>query len=531
MSKNIFAPWLAESMYDKIYFACLCILVIAMPTSHYVMSLIQLILGIFWLITEKHKARFLRFLQNKAVLVFVSIYMVHVVGMLWSQELVYGFTKDLKDKLPMLTLTFIVASSRPVTLKQAYMLLSLFSASVIVTTWIGFGVFLSGNYDTVRQLSPFISHVYFSMMVLLTVFILPWMTTRLTINRRLHMLAYLASVWLLFYLFVLSSLTGIVCLAGVVLFLLVRYSLYGQRTWLRVMSAFLVVMIILVTTTASVVLLKMVSEEIPVDEASLQETTLHGSEYVHYFDNNMRENGHYVFYFIADEELREAWNMSSDYDFEGMDESGNELKATIYRYMASLGLRKDRQGFMKLEPEDIRAIEQGVPNHLYNAWPALAVRIHQTFWEMYWYRQTGNPTGQTFSQRLELWRASLEAVKKKPVFGWGTGDIYIAVEYGLDKMNSQLENRFFKPHNQYLLFLLTLGIFGSFVMYGAYLLYVSMTGAYRHFPFRIFAVIMLVSMIGNNPIDAQAGQTFFTFFSLYFGLIYKPDGHDLHMSK
>lgn len=143
--------------------------------------------------------------------------------------------------------------------------------------------------------------------------------------------------------------------------------------------------------------------------------------------------------------------------------------------MASKGLRKDREGFMSMTDDDIRAVEKGTTNYLYNDWPNFLIRVHTTFWEIYWYRQTGNPTGHTLSQRLELWKAARAAIKHRPLFGWGTGDVFIAVEYGLDTIDSQLENTRMKPHNQYLLYLVLFGL------------------------------------------------TIFCFFSLYFGIIHKPE--------
>jgi hypothetical protein len=95
-----------------------------------------------------------------------------------------------------------------------------------------------------------------------------------------------------------------------------------------------------------------------------------------------------------------------------------------------------------------------VPNYLYLQWPGFQVRLHATIWEVYWYRATDNPTNFSFAQRIELWKGSWIAFKEKPIFGWGTGDIFIAVRYGLETMESKMENYHMKPHNQYLFFCL-----------------------------------------------------------------------------
>lgn len=137
------------------------------------------------------------------------------------------------------------------------------------------------------------------------------------------------------------------------------------------------------------------------------------------------------------------------------------------------------------------------------------------------YQRTGNPSGHTFSQRLELWKASVVALKKHLLLGWGTGDIFLAMDYGLSALDSPLDNYRMKPHNQYLILLLMVGLIGTLAVFLLYFLFIREARATRYLPFNIFLVIMGVSMLGNNPLDAQVGLSFFVFFSLFFGLFYK----------
>ena len=513
--KPVFSP----NTHHWIYYISLCILVASMPTSRFMMSFIQIIMGINWLLEGQYHAKWTRFVRNKPALVFSSLFLVQVTGLLWSQELIYGITGDLKDKLPMLTLTFLIASSRPLSRFQTHLLLYLFFASVLVTSFIGFYIYSAGSYVNFRHISPYISHVYLSMMVVMTIFGLPWLTHRVTQERKYQILSLLVSLWLLVFLFILRSMTGILCMAGVVSFLLIRTAFRPLAIWKRIAAPLVFLSLALPGVVIVGNMYSKISHKVSPDAALMNGTTSLGNPYRHDEKNILRENGHLVYHFLAQEELREAWNQRSDLDYNTADKLGNQLRATIFRYMSSKGYPKDQEHLNLLSDEDIRAIEAGTPNYLYNQWPGLLIRLHQTIWEIYWYRQTGNPTGHSFAQRIELWRGSWEAFKEKPLFGWGTGDLFIAVEYGLEKIDSQMENYRMKPHNQYLLFLLTLGIIGTLITFGLYVWFITLTKAYRYLPFSIFMVIMLVSMIGNNPIDAQAGQTFFSFFTLYFGFL------------
>ncbi len=526
-NKSLFSP----SVHHWIYFVLLCMLAASMPTSRFMMSLTQLLLGANWLLEGNYKEKTLRFWKNKPALIFSSLYLLHIIGLLWSEDLAYGIGSDLKDKLPMLTLTFLVVSSRPLSQFRVNLLLSIFLAFLLITTFVGFYIFISGNYLDFRDISPFISHIYLGMMLVMAAFTLPWLTQRITKNKKLLWASYIIAIWMIVFLFILRSMTGILCLGGVVVFLLLRkiYLIPSFRT--RIIAGSMIVILAIGSIIPLIWMYRQVSMEIKPGSESLQELTAKGNPYRHYFNNNKRENGHFVYYFVAEEEVRNAWNQKSSLDFDGSDLVGNELKATLFRYLSSLGLRKDHEGIMQLDQEDITAIERGVPNHYYTQWPGFVVRVHQSVWEIYWYRETGNPSGHTLTQRIELWRASVVAFRENPWLGWGTGDLFIAMEYGLEKIDSQMENYRMKPHNQYLLFLLTLGLLGSVAFYTLYVFYLKTTRAHQYLPFNVFLVIMLISMIGNHPIDSQTSQTFFTFFTLYFGILYPQINRNPAMDK
>jgi hypothetical protein len=234
------------------------------------------------------------------------------------------------------------------------------------------------------------------------------------------------------------------------------------------------------------------------------------------------ENGNPVYIFLADEELRDAWNERSSIDFDSLDLMGQELKATLYRYLSSKGLRKDRQGMAMLTDRDIHAIERGTANYLNVDRPGIYVRAYEEMMSLSLYNRSSRSVTSwgSLTKRIELWRASAESFKKHPVLGWGTGSIIKAMDYGLGKTGSTLAGQNMKPHNQYLYILLSLGLAGLLVIALLYGYFVIKSKAQHSFMFVLMLIMFLVNFLGNNSFESQPGQDLFVFFSLVYAWFY-----------
>jgi hypothetical protein len=510
-----------ENLFDFILFLCLCLLVIGLPTSKGLVSITQGLLFVNWLAGRNYKEKLNRFLNNKPAIFLSSIYLVYVIGLIWTQDFGYAVTGVLKDKLPFLSMVLVVSSSRQIPTKRLHTLFLLFIFSILFTSIVGTIGFLSGLIVHSRELSVFVLHVHFSMMIVMAVFLFPWLCNQMDCKRIEYLFSILVSLWLLVFLFIMSTLTGILSLLGVCLFLLIRF-IFRKPVFSRIAAviiAFITMAVIAVYIVMQVT--EPIYRAIDPDPATLNELTAEGNRYTHYFDDDMRENGHLVYVFIADSELREAWNKRSNFDFDSLDEAGNKIRFTIYRYLASKGLRKDKDGLQSIDQKEIEAIERGVINYLHLDWPSFYVRLHQTIWELKEYQRKRDPAGHSLAKRIEIWKATVVATKERPLLGWGTGDVLRAMDYGLASVNSKLEEHGLRhPHNQFLHILVMLGITGLIAIFTLLFLFVKTSGAYRFLPFNILLVIIFVSMLGNSPFDSQTPINFFLFFSLAFGISY-----------
>ena len=99
---------------------------------------------------------------------------------------------------------------------------------------------------------------------------------------------------------------------------------------------------------------------------------------------------------IAEMELVTAWNKASNIPFYAFDKRGQEIKYTIYRYMTSMGLRKDANSLSQLQRADVIRIENGETTYLkYNLFEK---RLRSLIFEFQQYKQTKNPNNQTLIQ-------------------------------------------------------------------------------------------------------------------------------------
>ena len=173
-----------------------------------------------------------------------------------------------------------------------------------------------------------------------------------------------------------------------------------------------------------------------VDFDSLENTTLKGNRYIHYTHLREIENGHYVWLYVCEEELRSAWNLRSLYVYDGNDKKGQAIKHTLIRYLASKNARKDANGVAALTDEDIRSIEEGKTNYIFNNTYSLYPKLYEIIWQVDQYKRGSNPSGHSVTQRLEYMKTGMNIIKDNFWFGVGTGDVRKAFDLQYEKEHS-----------------------------------------------------------------------------------------------
>lgn len=453
------------------------------------------------------------FFANKPALIFCSIFLMHIAGLIFTSDYVYAM-KDLRTKLPIFLLPLFISTSQSFRKKDFYVFILLFVASVLVRTFINSENFFQGNYIDIRNISKSISHIIVSLLISFSFFSLGYLIyMKRTIPPLIKILFILAMIWMVVYLVFSKSITGL-AIIGLTFMLLMIILIFRSKS-IRIKVSFLAIFILMITS-ASIYIMGVRNDYYhinKIDFSTLDSLTSKGNPYTHDRTNKETENGNYIWIYIQRDELRNAWNKRSPINFDMFDKRRQNISNTLIRFLTSKGLRKDADGVNHLTDDEIREIEKGTANVIFTSTFSLRGRIYEFLRGYDQYAASGNPTGSSEMQRLEFWKASLGLIQQNWLTGVGTGDMNIAFEDQYNKMHSKLApgNRW-RSHNQFLSIFVGFGIFG-FIWFLISVFYPPvMLGKFTDYFFLIFLIIAVISMIPEDTIESQAGVTFFAFF-------------------
>ena len=144
-----------------LYFTGLALMLIALPLSKFLMSVSQFWLVAVWLLDKDILNKWRRFFRSPTAMLLVSLYLLYVVGLLWTTDFDYAL-KDLRTKLPLLALPVIISTSPRVSRSLFYWLMLLFIAANVVGTFFSMHELLTKEIVEIRKISLFMSHIRFS---------------------------------------------------------------------------------------------------------------------------------------------------------------------------------------------------------------------------------------------------------------------------------------------------------------------------------------------------------------------------------
>ncbi len=457
------------------------------------------------------------FSKNKPALIFASIFLLHILGLFFTIDFDYAI-KDLRTKLPLLALPIFLSTSEKIGSKTFLGLMLIFMLSLVVASLISTWKVVFHEYVDIRDVSRYISHIIFSLLISLSLFSLAYFMIRKNrIKPVWRIMLFMTIIWLTGYLVLTKSMTGFI-ISILTLLILIPILVFRQKqTWKKMLSLLFIVAIgggiwfYIQTAIRDYYAVK------KIDFKSLATVTSRGNPYIHNPANLQTENGNYLWLYVQWDELREAWNLRSRIPFDSLDLKNQPVKFTLIRFLTSKGERKDRDAVESLSEKEIQAIEKGTANYIFMENFTIRGRIYEFLAGYDRYQSTGNPTGSTEMQRLEFWKASMELIKANWLWGVGTGDMNIVFDQQYVKMHSKLApDQRWRSHNQYMSIFIAFGIFGFIWFLFAIFYPPLMLKRYDDFFFLVFFIIALLSMLAEDTIESQAGVTFFAFFYSFF---------------
>ncbi len=500
-------------IHSQIHIFLLCALAASVVVSKFVMSLAMMLLLLNILLEGNFKEYWDRIKKFRLLHWMALLFSIHLIGLIWSQNIDYGF-HDVKVKIPLLLIPLIL-SAKPVTeRKELKWILGIFLATVLFATLFNFlayqQIFGVRNYDDIRGMSLFDSHVRLALMVVMAIVVV----VQFYRWRKIPVFLMIAIVvWLHFYTYFSQVLSGAIVLIGI-------YCVYGfywlyKRTKIVAYSSLAIVGILVISGLVWVFKPITYNKEHYSIEKLSKEKTAEGNSYTHHLGEVCPETGKPIDIYICHEELEREWNKVSDVPYElGRDAKGQLIFRTLTRYMASMDLRKDAQGFKQLSEKDIQSVEQGITSVYHRG---IWSRIHGLRYQL---NNATEPNGHSLLQRIEYWRTAVDIIQENWIIGVGGGDVQDTFNKQYDKNASLLsEEHRDRAHNMYLTFFLSFGIIGFLLLILSHLDFMRIQFSSGRLVGLAFITIVLISYLVEDTLETQSGVTFF---GLFYGLYLYP---------
>jgi len=500
-----------KAVHHYLYVACLLTLAAAIPLSNYVMSMGGIFLFANWVMEGDFKNKWNRLKTNKLAIILMLFFFVLWLAFIRTQNWTLAFDNML-SKLPLFYAPLVMATAAPLSKHEQMAVVGFFLTATFVGTVFGFGNWISGNYQDIREISFFISHIRFSICIVFAIIL--W------IHLALHYLApnrrwwiAIPVAWLLFYMGIAQTLTGIFLLGIAIMTYLFRLKYECQNRCFYFTFAIVATIALLSMAVYCTTLIYNYEHVDTKTITHLPAYTANGNPYEHH-TASIVENGSPILINICISELKTEWTKHSTVPYDS-------IEWTLVRFLNSKGCRKDSAGIATLTHKEIQLIEANIANKDYvNRW-GLKASIYPILFSLSLYREQGKISHSTLFQRIELWRASWQVIKSNFWLGVGIGDHKEELDKQLIADKSELACcKAMGCHNQFLTYWLMAGLFPmvSFIiiLFIPFFINTKNTTLYL-----LFFVLVFCSFFMEDTLETQPGITFFAFFNSFLLFVFE----------
>ncbi len=514
--------WYVVHFFEVNYWLFALVLAVGLSTSEALMSIGMVGLFSNWflegVVRKDFNQKFQELRKNKIIIsVLLLGYLSLIIGLLYTENQDAGF-RFLQIEIPLLFLP-LVYGSRNFGDRYIKFVFRSFIIGLLFSSLFSFLVYLGvfpihKSLEDIRNISIFISHIRLSVFINFGIVLLVFFYKKSFLFSKQFSVALV--IWFVFFLILLQAVTGWFILFVLLSVFTGELLIKNTKTYIKAGM----VVLLLTGVLFSYFYVKSIYQKhfVPKRELVLSELdhqTKSGEVYHHRLEDNWVENGNRVWVYIAPKELGEAWNKRSKIDFDSIDKKGQPLWGTLYRYMASKGLRKDKEGLAQMTDEDIRNVEEGKTNCCIQLSP-IEKRIKEIIFEYERFRNHQDPNGHSFTQRFLYLVAGKNIIKENFWLGVGTGDVDEAFLNYYDAVNSPLHGRNRKKaHNQYVTIMVALGLVGLLFWLVSFYFPLFIPKQYPEL-YMYFVLIVSLSFLTDNTLERHAGVIFYAFFNSIF---------------
>jgi hypothetical protein len=505
------------TLYDTLYSVGFVLLAVGLPLSKWLTGMSVFWIMGAWLVDVRWKQKINLLQQNKyKLLASTFLFILTLIGVMYSQLSVYAIN-DLRHKLPLLLIPFVLSQTRVITASNLKLIMQFFIASTSFAALICVINFFYKHITDPRDISIFISHIRFSLFICFSITACVYYYFNDVEYKRYYIVG---GCMLLFFLFFLQSVTGIVILALLAVSFVLHYTITKRR------PAVLVVIAMLVATSGYLLYIQVIkisnsfSPSIVVLNAS-QTTTKLGNALVNLKYASLCENGEPTNTQVNWAELNKYWKLRTNDSLLSVANIANGQQYTLLRFLASKHVTKDAMGVMALSNNEIRSIKNGATNYLYMSKINPMGRLYALVYEYTNFKHGLNPNGHSVVMRLHFVHNSWRVFLHNKWFGAGTGNIDAERLLHYQKMNINLDKKnWLHAHNQLLTLLATFGCVGFVLLLIAWLYVIKTTPSNALFTGLI--IIIAVSFLNEDTLETQAGVAFYGLFLNLF-LFFTPN--------
>jgi hypothetical protein len=510
-------PMTREEFHHQVRLWCLALFVCSLPLSPFLLSISQFLLLLNWIAEGRWNQKADALKNRPEALLFLLIPLVYLAGLAYTSNYDYGVPR-LKNTLTLALLPLVLVSSGQPSPKQLHRILLAFCLAVAAAAVICLAAYAIDPQPAradFRKFSLFMPHIRFALLILMSIILLLYqlMFRPAPAKQGVQLLLAALAVFLMAFLFVLRSFSGILLLVPLLAVFGIRLLLRLRNRAIRVWLLSLLLVLPLLALAALWHTDRYYFHVPPVDPSSLETLTPGGRPYSHDPADLTLENGNRVSLYLCEPELKTSWEARSTLSYEGKDHKGQEVRYTLRRYLASKGLRKDSSGMAALSDGDIRRVEAGIANYRFSDQPGFSQRLYETLWEIHMWQQTGFAMSHSFGQRLIFIRTAGEIIGRHFWFGVGTGDVYDAMMETARNNHAELDARWKgEPHNQFAFMWMAFGLTGLALILFAWITPVVRNKATKSLVFNLFALTVGISMFVLDTLESYDNVAFFAFF-------------------